>query len=50
MMAKKKGPHQQTPRFWLNKKCFNYGKKDYYARDCPDHTDSKKKSKDKKIE
>lgn len=50
MMAKKKRSLQQTPRSRLNEKYFNYGKKDHYARDCPGHTNRKRKSKDKKVE
>lgn len=50
MIAKKKELLQQIPRSRPNKKCFNYGKKVHYARDCSGRTNLKRKLKDKKTE
>lgn len=44
MMAKKKQLEKYLAKPNKNKKCFNYGKKDYYARNC--HISNKKKPKD----
>lgn len=43
IIVRKKRLLQQTPQSKPNKKCFNYGKKGYYARDCLGRNNSKKK-------
>lgn len=50
MMVKKTRLSQQILRSRLNDKYFNYDKKSYYAKVCLGCINSKKKSKDKKIE
>lgn len=50
IMARKKEPLQHTPRSGPNRKCFNYDKKNPYARDCLDRTNPKRKLEDEKAE
>lgn len=50
IMARKKRPQQQSLKFRPNKEYFNFGKKSYYVRDCPDCTNLKKKPEDERME
>ena len=50
MVARKKRSQQQSPKSRPNEECFNYGKKDHYARDCPGRTNPKRKPEDEKTE
>ena len=43
--SKKKTTIEDTPRCRPNEKCFNYGKKSYYAKNCLSYTNLKKKIK-----
>lgn len=49
MIAKKNKPQQQTPRFRLNKKYFNYSKKSYYIKNYLGCINLKRNPEDKKI-